>query len=34
VFDLVFPGLDKERANGVWKEQLTKKEDGKGEEDD
>ena len=34
VFDLVFPSLDKERANHVWKDQLSKKEDNKREEDD
>lgn len=35
VFDLVFPGLDKEAANKVWKKQLkkSKKEEKKDEED-
>jgi len=29
VFDLVFPGLDKEQANAVWKDQLKKKKSSK-----
>ncbi|KAK4893192.1 ATP-dependent Lon protease pim1 [Elasticomyces elasticus] len=31
VFDLVFPDLDKQRANGLWKKELAKPK--KGEED-
>lgn len=27
VFDLVFPNLDKDHANNVWKKQLSKKEE-------
>ncbi len=36
VFDLVFPNLDTERANNIWKEQLAKpsKESNKSENDD
>lgn len=37
VFDLVFPGLDKDEANKVWKKQLSsknKKEDCKDEDSD
>jgi Lon-like ATP-dependent protease len=35
VFDLVFPNLDKEQANNLWKEQLTKpKQDEVGDDDD
>ncbi|TVY56737.1 Mitochondrial Lon protease-like protein, partial [Lachnellula suecica] len=34
VFDLVFPNLDKEQANKLWKEQLTKKKGEKDEDDD
>jgi len=39
VFDLVFPGLDKDQANTVWNDQLkkkkaSKKKDEKEEEDD
>jgi Lon-like ATP-dependent protease len=35
VFDLVFSNLDKEQANNLWKEQLTKpKKDQSGENDD
>jgi Lon-like ATP-dependent protease len=34
VFDLVFPGLDKDQANSLWKDQLSKKKDGKNDEDE
>jgi Lon-like ATP-dependent protease len=34
VFDLVFPNLDKEQANNLWKDQLTKKGEKDGEDDD
>ena len=36
VFDLVFPNLDAERANNVWKEHLAKssKESNKSEDDE
>ncbi|KAH8592921.1 Lon protease C-terminal proteolytic domain-containing protein [Bisporella sp. PMI_857] len=34
VFDLVFPDLDKEHANNVWKERLSKKKDEDDDEDD
>jgi Lon-like ATP-dependent protease len=33
VFDLVFPGLDKEEANDVWKKQLSKKNHDSNEKD-
>ncbi|EPS42672.1 hypothetical protein H072_3347 [Dactylellina haptotyla CBS 200.50] len=32
VFDIVFPGIDPVRANGLWREQLKKKSKGSGEE--
>ncbi|QSZ33521.1 hypothetical protein DSL72_005089 [Monilinia vaccinii-corymbosi] len=32
VFDLVFPNLDKEAANGLWKDRLEKKKEGKEDE--
>jgi Lon-like ATP-dependent protease len=34
VFDLVFPGLDTQQANHVWKEQLSKKKADHDEDDD
>jgi len=35
VFDLVFPNLDKDQANSLWKEQLKKlKKEKEGEDDD
>ena len=36
VFDLVFPNIDTERANNVWKEQLAKslEESNKSEDDE
>jgi Lon-like ATP-dependent protease len=34
VFDLVFPNIDEEEANNLWKEQLSKKDDEKSDKDD
>jgi Lon-like ATP-dependent protease len=34
VFELVFPDLDREQANNVWKDRLAKKGDSKSEEED
>lgn len=34
VFKLVFPNLDKEKANTLWKEQLAKPKDEAKKEDD
>jgi len=34
VFNLVFPDLDREQANALWKDQLTKKKGEKDGEDD
>jgi len=34
VFDLVFPGLNEDQANKVWKNQLSKKKESKSDEDD
>jgi len=34
VFDLVFPNLDKDQANNLWKDQLSKKESKNDEVDD
>ena len=34
VFDLVFPNLDSDQANNVWKQQLSKKKHDKEDEDD
>ena len=34
VFELVFPNLDKDAVNSLWKEQLSKKKQAKSDEDD
>jgi ATP-dependent Lon protease len=34
VFDLVFPGLDKERAKHVWKDQLKEEKKSKKDKDE
>jgi Lon-like ATP-dependent protease len=35
VFELVFPNLDKDQANGLWKDELKKpKKEKEGEDDD
>ena len=33
VFDLVFPNVDKDQANNLWKDQLSKKKSEKSDED-